>query len=59
MDTLHSVLRAIRGETAQRDHVKVFREFLKNVETRAVKPRRRSVQIGTQKGAAKAARRRK
>ena len=28
-DTLHTVLRAIRGETkARRDHVSVFREFL-------------------------------
>ena len=29
MDTLHTVLRAIRGETkSRRDHVSVFREFL-------------------------------
>lgn len=29
MDSLHSVLRSIRGETkARRDHLDVFREFL-------------------------------
>ncbi|MGC1467678.1 MAG: hypothetical protein WA792_18345 [Pseudolabrys sp.] len=29
MDTLHTVLRSIRGETkARRDHLDVFREFL-------------------------------
>jgi hypothetical protein len=29
MDTLHTVIRSIRGETeARRDHVSVFREFL-------------------------------
>jgi hypothetical protein len=29
MDTLHTVLRSIRGETkARRDHISVFREFL-------------------------------
>jgi len=29
MDTLHSVLRSIRGETkSRRDHLDVFREFL-------------------------------
>ena len=29
MDTLHTVMRAIRGETkARRDHVSIFREFL-------------------------------
>ena len=32
MDTLHSVLRSIRGETkARRDHLDVFREFLEHL----------------------------
>jgi hypothetical protein len=33
MDTLHSVLRSIRGETkARRDHLEVFREFLDHLD---------------------------
>jgi hypothetical protein len=33
MDTLHTVLRTIRGETKSRpDHVTVFREFLNQLE---------------------------
>ena len=33
MDTLHTVLRTIRGETESRpDHVTVFREFLNRLE---------------------------
>jgi hypothetical protein len=33
MDTLHSVLRTIRGETkARRDHLSVFREFLGHLD---------------------------
>jgi len=33
MDTLHTVLRSIRGETkARRDHLDVFREFLDHLE---------------------------
>ena len=33
MDTLHSVLRTIRGETkARRDHLSVFREFLSHLD---------------------------
>jgi hypothetical protein len=33
MDTLHSVLRSIRGETkARRDHLTVFREFLGHLD---------------------------
>ncbi|MBI3435055.1 MAG: hypothetical protein HY056_08255 [Proteobacteria bacterium] len=33
MDTLHSVLRSIRGETKTRpDHVGVFREFLNHLD---------------------------
>jgi hypothetical protein len=41
MDTLHTVLRSIRGETkSRRDHVSVFREFLGHLDRigkRAVK----------------------
>ena len=33
MDTLHTVLRNIRGETkARRDHLTVFREFLAQLD---------------------------
>jgi len=33
MDTLHTVLRSIRGETkSRRDHLDVFREFLNHLE---------------------------
>ncbi len=33
MDTLHSVLRSIRGETkSRRDHLNVFREFLGHLD---------------------------
>jgi hypothetical protein len=33
MDTLHTVLRSIRGETkARRDHLDVFREFLDHLD---------------------------
>jgi hypothetical protein len=33
MDTLHTVLRSIRGETkSRRDHLDVFREFLDHLE---------------------------
>jgi hypothetical protein len=33
MDTLHTVLRSIRGETkARRDHLTVFREFLNHLD---------------------------
>jgi len=33
MDTLHSVLRNIRGETkSRRDHLGVFREFLSHLD---------------------------
>ena len=47
MDTLHTVLRSIRGETkSRRDHVSVFREFLDHLDriarqrgTRARPPR--------------------
>ncbi len=33
MDTLHTVLRSIRGETkSRRDHLNVFREFLDHLD---------------------------
>jgi hypothetical protein len=33
MDTLHTVLRSIRGETkSRRDHLSVFREFLGHLD---------------------------
>ncbi len=33
MDTLHTVLRSIRGETkSRRDHLDVFREFLEHID---------------------------
>ncbi len=36
MDTLHTVLRSIRGETkSRRDHLDVFREFLNHLERAA------------------------
>ena len=39
MDTLHSVLRSLRGETkSRRDHLDVFREFLDHLD-RAAKRR--------------------
>jgi hypothetical protein len=46
MDTLHTVLRSIRGETKgetrqQRDHVSVFREFLDHLD-RAARRREKS-----------------
>jgi hypothetical protein len=36
MDTLHTVLRSIRGETkSRRDHLDVFREFLDHLDRAA------------------------
>jgi hypothetical protein len=32
MDTLHTVMRSIRGETKRRDHLSVFREFLDHLD---------------------------
>ncbi|GIK80863.1 MAG: hypothetical protein KJZ73_16435 [Pseudorhodoplanes sp.] len=32
MDTLHTVLRSIRGGTKTRDHLSVFREFLSHLD---------------------------
>jgi hypothetical protein len=39
MDTLHTVLRSIRGETkAPRDHLHVFREFLGHLDRIGKRP---------------------
>lgn len=32
MDTLHSVLRTLRGERPRQDHLTVFREFLNHLD---------------------------
>jgi hypothetical protein len=32
MDSLHTVLRSLRGEKARRDHLTVFREFLGHLD---------------------------
>ncbi|MEW6451169.1 MAG: hypothetical protein AB1490_10995 [Pseudomonadota bacterium] len=43
MDTLHTVLRSIRGETKappRNNHVTVFREFLDHLERASRKPKR-------------------
>jgi len=52
MDTLHSVLRSIRGETkARRDHLDVFREFLDHLDRAARrKPPPRTNKAGKAKG---------
>jgi hypothetical protein len=43
VDTLHSVLRNIHGETkARRDHLTVFREFLHHLDRIGRKPTRAS-----------------
>ena len=43
MDTLHTVLRSIRGETkARRDHLDVFREFLDHLDRAARRNSRRA-----------------
>jgi len=40
MDTLHTVLRSISGETkSRRDHLTVFREFLNHLDRIGRKPR--------------------
>ena len=52
MDTLHTVLRSIRGETKQRrDHLDVFREFISHLDraTRRKNPPR-ATKAGKGKG---------
>ena len=55
MDTLHTVLRSIRGETkTRRDHLSVFREFLDHLDRvtrsarRAAAPREAAKPNGAQ-----------
>lgn len=47
MDTLHTVLRAIRGETKTRDHLHVFREFLGHLDRAAKRsvPMKRATRV--------------
>ena len=53
MDTLHSVLRSIRGETkSRRDHLGVFREFLDHLD-RAARRRQPPRSTKAAKGRAK------
>jgi hypothetical protein len=41
MDTLHTVLRSIQGETkARRDHLNIFREFLGHLDRISRRPPR-------------------
>jgi hypothetical protein len=57
MDTLHTVLRSIRGETkGRRDHLDVFREFLDHLDRAA---RRRNAPRTTKAAKGKARRGRK
>jgi hypothetical protein len=41
MDTLHTVLRSIRGETKSRHHIDVFREFLGHLDRVSRRPAKR------------------
>jgi hypothetical protein len=44
METLHGVLRAIRGEAkSRRDHLKVFREFIAHLDRAAKRGPNRSI----------------
>ena len=53
MDTLHTVLRSIRGETkARRDHLDVFREFLDHLDRAARAARRAAARDRRAKGRA-------
>jgi hypothetical protein len=55
MDTLHTVIRTIRGETkSRRDHLTVFREFLHHLDRIGRKPK---AQTGKNKSAKSGARR--
>jgi hypothetical protein len=57
MDTLHTVLRSIRGETkARRDHIDVFREFLDHLD-RASRRKNAPRQSKAMKGKARRGRR--
>jgi hypothetical protein len=51
MDTLHTVLRSIQGETkSRRDHLSVFREFLDHLDRVARTRPRRSKTNGDTRG---------
>lgn len=41
MDTLHTVLRSLRGDTKSRHHLDVFREFLSHLDRIGRKPQPR------------------
>ena len=58
MDTLHTVMRTIRGETKTRHHLSVFREFLAHLDrvTRARTARPRSERMPRANGASRTAR---
>lgn len=54
MDSLHTVLRSLRGETkSRRDHLDVFREFLDHLDRAA---RRRMTEKSARPGKSKARR---
>jgi hypothetical protein len=54
MDSLHTVLRSLRGETkSRRDHLDVFREFLDHLDRAA---RRRPTEKSARPGKPKARR---
>ena len=54
MDTLHSVLRSIRGETKSRpDHLTAFREFLSHLDRAAKRAARRPAAAPRTKAKAK------
>jgi hypothetical protein len=58
MDTLHTVLRSLRGETkSRRDHLHVFREFLDTLD-RVARRKAPARAAKTAKGRTSAARKR-
>lgn len=58
MDTLHTVLRSIRGETRpRRDHLDVFREFLDHLDRAAKRKAPRATKAARGKGRARGPRR--
>ena len=42
MDTLHTVLRTIRGDARARDHLDIFREFLGHLDRLGRRPFKRA-----------------
>ena len=54
MDTLHTVLRTIRGETkSRRDHLTVFREFLTHLDRIGRKPKKQGGRGKAEKSSAR------